>query len=124
MSGVEMNRAVGKESDGNWTITKPVTEEVITRKLTAKAQEPEHSKKSTEEMLEHILRMNNEILSKCKDLNDFAERYIASVDVKALYVEIKPDRAGEEIYESIVEGDWSFDVNTDELSKYIAVNWS
>ena len=89
-----------------------------------KAQEPEHSKKSTEEMLEHIMRINNDILSKCKDMNDFAERYIASVDVKALYVEIKPDRAAEEIYESIVEGDWLFDVDNSEMTKYISVNWS
>ena len=89
-----------------------------------KAQEPEHSKKSTEEMLQHIMRVNSEILSKCKDLNDFAERYICSVDVKALYVEIKPDRAGEEIYESILEGNWIFDVDNQEMCKYIAVNWT
>ena len=49
--------------------------------------DPEVIKRSTEEQLEHIMRMNEV----SQYTNKETETYVASMDVSALFVEIKPD---------------------------------
>lgn len=82
-------------------------------------------KRSTKEMLEHLNRANREVLESNDSLKKYLEKYLVSVsaDVTALYVEIRPDRAGEEIYEGICEGDWTFEADPTEMGIYIATNW-
>ena len=82
--------------------------------------DPEVIKKSTEEQLEHLMRLN-EVSRESKNIT---ERFIASMDVSALFVEIKPDRAGEEVYQSIIESPWEYACNAIEMGRYISVNWS
>ena len=82
--------------------------------------DPEVVKRSTEEQLEHLMRIND-ISRTSKEVK---EKFAASMDVSALFVEIKPDKAAEEVYQSIVESPWTYECSASEMGKYISVNWS
>lgn len=89
-----------------------------------KTADPEHIKRSTEEMLEYLIRINKQINNSNDEIIEVIKRYVISMDVTSLYVEIRPDRAGEEIYESILENDWTYEADIAEMTYYISVNWS
>ena len=89
-----------------------------------KNADPEHIKRSTEEMLEHIVRMNKLLNKSNNEILEAIQSYVIGMDVTALFVEIRPDRAGEEIYESILENEWSYEADVAEMTYYVSVNWS
>ena len=59
-------------------------------------------------------------------INDIRPRKctIMSADVKALYVEVRPNKAAEKARKAIVRSDWQFETDVTSMGKYIATNMS
>ena len=69
------------------------------------------------------MSINKTLNRNSDEISEAIKRYVISMGVTALFVEIKPDRAGDEIYESILENEWSYEADVTEMTSYISVNW-
>ena len=55
-------------------------------------------------------------------MDDKDKRVVGSMDVTALYVQVQPRRAAEEIMSEIIESDYTISHNIEECVKFVAVN--
>ena len=77
--------------------------------------------KSTEEMMAIMTDFNEKQRNENETTNNEKIVFL-SMDVTGLYIEVKPEKVGEEVREAVVNSDWNIEVDIEEATKYIAVN--